>query len=104
MGWEYGFLSCIYLMRQCPGRIQFTAEDGQSNYRKNIACYVSACATSIISSKSFLSPSSLPVSSNEFVIAALPFSTLVITYEQPNQCASARSVGDQRAGWSGCEW
>ena len=32
------------------------------------------------------------------------FSTLVITYEQPNQWASARSVVDQRAGWSGCEW
>src|ERR1017187_1816346 len=35
--------------------------------------------TSAFSSTNFLSSSSLPVSSNEFVIVALPFSTLVIT-------------------------
>jgi hypothetical protein len=35
--------------------------------------------TSVLSSTNFLSFSSLPASSNEFVIAALPFSTLVIT-------------------------
>src|SRR5208282_2841437 len=35
--------------------------------------------TSVFSSTNFLSFSSLPVSSNEFVIVALPFSTLVIT-------------------------
>ena len=40
---------------------------------RNVARYVSACSTSIFSSTSFLSLSSLPVSSNEFVIAALPF-------------------------------
>src|SRR5271163_914616 len=70
------------MMRQCPGRIQF---DGRG--RRNVACYVSVCATSIFSSKSFLSPSSLPLNSNAFVTAAFPFSTLVITYEQPNQFA-----------------
>jgi hypothetical protein len=37
-----------------------------------------AYAISIVSSTSFLSFSSLPVSSNEFVSTALPFSTLVI--------------------------
>ena len=45
--------------------------------------------TSTFSSCSRLSDSSVPVSSNEFVIAAFPFSTLVITYEQPIQCASS---------------
>ena len=54
--------------------------------------------TSIFSFTSFLSFSSLPVSSNELVSTALPFSTLVITYEQLNQCASARSVCDHWAG------
>src|SRR6266852_6650722 len=60
--------------------------------------------TLVLSSTNFLSPSSTPSSWNEFVTIALPFSTLVMTYEQPNQCASAKSVVDQRAGWSGCEW
>ena|SRR4051794_16014498 len=46
-------------------------------------------ATSMLSSTRRLSASSVPESSNEFVIAALPFSTLVITYEHPIQCASA---------------
>src|SRR5258708_5181246 len=45
--------------------------------------------TSIFSPTNCLSLSSDPTSSNEFVSTALPFSTLVMTYEQPNQCASA---------------
>src|SRR5580698_10136917 len=53
---------------------------------------------SILSSTSFLPASSLPTNSNELVVTALPFSTLVITYEHPNQWASAKSVADQRAG------
>jgi len=36
-------------------------------------------------------------------LSAVPLSTLVITYEQSNQWASARSVGDHCAGWSGWE-
>lgn len=63
-----------------------------------------AQTTSIFSPTSFFSFSSVPVSSKEFVSTALPFSTLVMTYEQPNQCASARSVCDHWAGCSGWEW
>src|SRR5271167_3344235 len=59
--------------------------------------------TSSFSPTNFLSFSSVPVSSNEFVSVALPLSTRVITEEHPNQWASARSVGDHCAGWSGWE-
>src|SRR5579884_2873670 len=61
--------------------------------------FSSATATRRISSGSkCLSSSRVPCNSKEFVAAALPFSTLVITYEHPIQCASARSVVDHIAG------
>jgi len=43
------------------------------------ACFERFYANATPSSRSCLSASSLPTSSNEFVIAAFPFSTLVIT-------------------------
>src|SRR5258707_11459362 len=55
------------------------------------------------SSSNFLSSSPVPHSRKEFVVAALPCSMLVMTYEHPSQWASAKSVVDHCAGWSGCE-
>ncbi len=43
----------------------------------------------IVSSARRLSDSSVPVSSKALVMAAFPFSTAVITYEQPIQWASS---------------
>src|SRR5882724_5393227 len=55
-------------------------------------------STTTGSSSNLLSSSVRPASANELVTSVLPFNTLVITYEHPIQCASARSVCDQRGG------
>src|SRR5512146_369754 len=72
---------------------------------RSSAFYFATTPASTLTSSSSkrLSSSSIPASTNEFVNTALPFSTDVITYEHPIQCASARSVADHLAGWSGCE-
>src|SRR5271168_2701615 len=73
----------------------------------NLHCYplsvlsISTASVAFTSTTSFtnaLSSSLVPVSRNEFVVTALPFSTLVMMYEHPIQWASEKSVLDHCAG------
>jgi hypothetical protein len=73
----------------CENPANAASHDGFERNSRKISGDGPGYATSIFSSRNCLSASSVPDSWNEFVMAALPFSTLVITYEQPNQCASA---------------
>ena len=61
-------------------------------------------ATSIFSSLSCLSASSVALQFERVGDGGFSFFYAVMTYEQPIQWASAWSVFDHWAGWSGWEW